>query len=121
MRNKRNDDQWTSCTSYYMTPDIKHYKIPLLTHFKRWSPTMRSSHTPIVSMFTIIIFLAVTSNVDAQILRSIRIDGSDLVPYSEIVSELKGRTMEGRMRFGKRSMETLQHDPIYNGESNRRQ
>ncbi|KHJ86920.1 hypothetical protein OESDEN_13316 [Oesophagostomum dentatum] len=74
---------------------------------------MQSSPAFLCSMFALLVLAAlIPSGTEAQEYRPIIMNRRDLVPYGEIVSELKGKTMGGRMRFGKRSMSPYLVNPV---------
>ncbi|ETN71353.1 hypothetical protein NECAME_14245 [Necator americanus] len=73
---------------------------------------MQPQHTLLITVLAIFVLAAfIPSTVEAQEYGPILMNRRDLLPYGEIVSELKGKTMGGRMRFGKRSGNALHFVP----------
>ncbi|KAL6736159.1 hypothetical protein Aduo_006544 [Ancylostoma duodenale] len=85
-------------------------------------PRMQSPNALLLSMFAVLVLATlIPCNAEAQEFQPILMNRRDLLPYGEIVSELKGKTMGGRMRFGKRSMNPYQFIPIEAMEAYERQ
>ncbi|CAJ0604727.1 unnamed protein product [Cylicocyclus nassatus] len=88
----------------------------------RKSRMQSSSKAFLFSMLVVLVLAAfIPSKVEAQEFRPILMNRRDLLPYGDIVSELKGKTLGGRMRFGKRSMGPYQPIPFETLEAYDRQ